>query len=1285
MRSITTPALSGTGTFVLASTTAQFTPDLSPSFSMELRSSTLAGPGDVTLVRSLLLVGGIVNSDVDLDNQSAISVIGSTSQIQGAFHNAAGSSLLVSGNGAATGTLTVANGFTNEGTITLSTAGNPFGSGDGSATLNVPSGTLVNAAGATILATKTVGQGTNSLNAALDNLGILTVDHRLIIDKPGAPYHNSGTISVASGQIFAIDNGTLTNLSAGTLTGGTYVIDGTFRFPNASIATNAANIVLVGAAARIVNQFDTNALANLATNAADGRFTIKNGHNLTTSGAFHNAGTLGVGVSSTFTASGDYTQSATAAVHVDIGGSPVSGQFGRIISSSSAALDGSLNVSLVNGFGPSQGQSYPILAFASHGGTFAATTGLHIGQVQIFEVVTNPSGVILNAIADATDLAMEPSLIDVPSTGISGEEVTISYTVRNLTDTPPVGTWFDSLYLSTDNVLDAGDPLITRVEHLTGVAARSSYNETVTTLLPGVVEDDYRVIVVSDSRGLVPDVNRANNTGVSGGVIRARLQELALGGSVSGTVEGSQDLYFRLEVPFATDVRLSANFDRLQGVDVLVLYRAVPSPANFDLVLSNQLNQSSEALLAGAAGTYYIQVHGRPENAGLTTAFDLSAAGVAFEVRSISVSRGSNVGRVTTTIAGVGFTPATVFSLVANDGTERPAVTIVQQSDRAFFATFDLVGLSPGVYSVRAADGPRSAVADDVFTVTTGGAGEFRAQLVLPSAIRNGREGVLIVEYANLGETDIAAPLLSVSSHNAIMTRQLSSTSSGGGAGGGGGSSGGASFVFQQLPPSPPPIPPKPLLQFLAISADGPAGVLPPGTRGRVEVLRFQDDGSQSPNFHAGLSFLLSVAGPADLAFDLASSKDDLRPFTVSPEAWDIIFNNLLTRIGTTVGQYVTALDEAANYLSRYGIYTSDIDRLLSLHFAQADNALPGGSPHSVIDAVAPASGALLTWGRMFAPTISRRFDSGILGRGWSHPWDLSLSRDAETTDVLIRTPGGTRRFVEQLDGSFVSSLLDPAQLTLHGGIFSLRESNGTVSRFDEPTGRLLDIADRNGHQVTLNYTADKLVSLVHSNGDQFDFSYNLAGRLTQLTDQAERVTTYEYDAAGEHLTKVTGPDGVWEYGYETTVGARHEHAFESVTRPDGTHLFYEYDGQGRLVRTSRDGDAEAVTLTYGNAGEVFITDALTDTTSLFFSDFGQLLETRNARDRSARFDYDAVRRLDRVTRPQDTVSLYDFDDNGNLTIVVKPDGGSLSFTYDTTFNLPTTIRDAQPPPPLHL
>src|SRR5262249_42427177 len=55
-------------------------------------------------------------------------------------------------------------------------------------------------------------------------------------------------------------------------------------------------------------------LANFATNAAAGNFTIRNGRNLTT-GAFSNAGSLTVGGSSTFaTAAGNYTQTAGSTV-----------------------------------------------------------------------------------------------------------------------------------------------------------------------------------------------------------------------------------------------------------------------------------------------------------------------------------------------------------------------------------------------------------------------------------------------------------------------------------------------------------------------------------------------------------------------------------------------------------------------------------------------------------------------------------------------------------------------------------------------------------------------------------------------------------------------------------------------------------------------------------------------------------------------------------------------------------------------------------------------------------
>jgi len=83
-------------------------------------------------------------------------------------------------------------------------------------------------------------------------------------------------------------------------------------------------------------------------------------------------------------------------------------------------------------------------------------------------------------------------------------------------------------------------------------------------------------------------------------------------------------------------------------------------------------------------------------------------------------------------------------------------------------------------------------------------------------------------------------------------------------------------------------------------------------------------------------------------------------------------------------------------------------------------------------------------------------------------------------------------------------------------GCFSLHETEGTVSSFDELTGLLLDVTDRNGHKVTLTYDlVGRLESLTHSNGERFDFGYNGAGRLIQLTDQAEWVGDHDPAPAG--------------------------------------------------------------------------------------------------------------------------------------------------------------------------
>ena len=144
-------------------------------------------------------------------------------------------------------------------------------------------------------------------------------------------FTNAGVLAIGAGSTFTVTGG-FANFAGTTLTGGTYLISGTFQFADADIQTNAATIVLDGPTAQIVDLANNDALANFATNAAAGSFTIENGRNLTLTDAFTNAGTLIIGTGSTFTANGAYTQTGAATVQYEgtlilAGGGSNSGSF----------------------------------------------------------------------------------------------------------------------------------------------------------------------------------------------------------------------------------------------------------------------------------------------------------------------------------------------------------------------------------------------------------------------------------------------------------------------------------------------------------------------------------------------------------------------------------------------------------------------------------------------------------------------------------------------------------------------------------------------------------------------------------------------------------------------------------------------------------------------------------------------------------------------------------------------------------------------------------------------
>ena len=271
-------------------------------------TNTLGGTATVNNAGLLLKSAGsgATSFQVGFNNSGAVQVLSGTLSLTGAFGNFSGSTLtggsyLIGGTFQFTG----ANIVTNAATIVLdglASAITDLFSNDALANLANNSGSF------------TIQNGRNFTTAAsvtFTNTGTLAVGNSSTFTGPSTGiYTEGGTMQVGSGGMLMLP-GSFSNFAGGTLTGGTFIISGTFAFANAAITTNAATIVLDGANSQITDLIGLNAL-NLSSNP--GSLTIQNGRSLTTAGNFSNGGALTVGSNSTFTVNGTYTQSGTASV-----------------------------------------------------------------------------------------------------------------------------------------------------------------------------------------------------------------------------------------------------------------------------------------------------------------------------------------------------------------------------------------------------------------------------------------------------------------------------------------------------------------------------------------------------------------------------------------------------------------------------------------------------------------------------------------------------------------------------------------------------------------------------------------------------------------------------------------------------------------------------------------------------------------------------------------------------------------------------------------------------------
>jgi hypothetical protein len=390
---------------------------------LTLSGGTLASFGDVTVTGSLTWAGGVISGPGRTIPSGGLAISGGNHGLDGAV-------------------------LDNTATATWNGTGN----------INLSNGAVLNNRdGATFIVTgNSLMTTVAGLPAAFHNAGTF------VESAPGGTttiqvaFDNSGVVEVSGGTLRL--TGPFLNFSdaTGELAGGTYVVAGTFQFPNAHVVSNAATIVLDGTDARIINQVGADALAGLTDNSADGSLTIQNGRDLSV-GAFDNRGQLTVGPGShfltagaylqtdgatvlesgdlaavggvdleggtlsgsgtvdadvtnsglvqpggdgstgTLVINGNYTQTAAGVLHMDLGGLMPGLEYDQLLINGAALLDGELDVGEINGFVPQAGDNFRILTFATRNGDFATTSGLDLGEGLVLDLVYHADGLTLQA------------------------------------------------------------------------------------------------------------------------------------------------------------------------------------------------------------------------------------------------------------------------------------------------------------------------------------------------------------------------------------------------------------------------------------------------------------------------------------------------------------------------------------------------------------------------------------------------------------------------------------------------------------------------------------------------------------------------------------------------------------------------------------------------------------------------------------------------------------------------------------------------------------------------
>jgi RHS repeat-associated protein len=307
------------------------------------------------------------------------------------------------------------------------------------------------------------------------------------------------------------------------------------------------------------------------------------------------------------------------------------------------------------------------------------------------------------------------------------------------------------------------------------------------------------------------------------------------------------------------------------------------------------------------------------------------------------------------------------------------------------------------------------------------------------------------------------------------------------------------------------------------------------------------------------------------------------------------------------------------------------------------------------------------------------------LGRETQYEYD-NLDR---LTKVTLPDPGnGQVQPVTEYAYSLSGLLTDEAQTEPD-------ESSAIVTHYGyDPNGRLKQVEKDYGgpNQAETQFSYDlagNLTERIDALGHSTDYSYDVLNRPIAITQSnvlglgtlTAPVTLLAYDALGNVVAERDPVGSMWqaqynEFGQPTNfvdpAGSTHTLQYDgdghlvTDTDEDGHATTYTYDDAGRLSTMQQPGEASPTVYQYDSAGNLrFVTDPLGHTSQSIYDERGRVTQQIDANTHSTFYGYTNANEVQSLTDSDGNETTWTYDGDGRVASETNQFGYVRTYKYD--------------------